>query len=163
MVSIAPVLQSFPLNTAVHKHQYPSSVKPVWQVALFLQRLCKQAFWERGKHRLVYFLKSTLRSVKTPKAVIKAGSACVHTSFKIDTLYWTKASVNLLDKELEISLLRRGSCYLTPVKKNTGVLEIESGSAGNFFPSVQSRRDCRRPLRRRETRDGFEKDGHTCQ
>ena len=42
-----PVSQWFPLKPAVHKQRYPLSVKPVWQVALFLQGFFAHAFYGR--------------------------------------------------------------------------------------------------------------------
>ena len=45
-----PFSQCFPSNPGGHKHRYPLSVNPDWQVALFSQReLLSQAFWRRQK------------------------------------------------------------------------------------------------------------------
>ena len=45
-----PISQRSPSNPGGHKHRYPLSVNPDWQVALFWQReLLSQAFWRRKK------------------------------------------------------------------------------------------------------------------
>ena len=47
---LVPVSQSSPLNPGGHKHRYPLSVNPDWQVALFWHwKLLSQAFWRRKK------------------------------------------------------------------------------------------------------------------
>ena len=46
---IIPFLQWQPVNPAVHKQRYPLPVKPVWQVALFLQEFFKHAFLDKEK------------------------------------------------------------------------------------------------------------------
>ena len=52
---LIPVSQSSPLNPGGHKHRYPLSVNPDWQVALFWHwKLLSQAFWRRKKKRKKY-------------------------------------------------------------------------------------------------------------
>ena len=47
---LLPISQRSPLNPGGHKHRYPLSVNPDWQVALFWQwELLSQAFWRRKK------------------------------------------------------------------------------------------------------------------
>ena len=46
----SPISQYSPLNPVVHIQRYPLSVKPVWQVALFSQRLFTHLFWDRKIH-----------------------------------------------------------------------------------------------------------------
>ena len=53
----SPISQYSPLNPAVHIQRYPLSVKPVWQVALFLQRFFTHLFWDGKIYeiRAIYF------------------------------------------------------------------------------------------------------------
>ena len=41
-----PTPQSWPVNPEVHRQRYLLSVKPDWQIALFLQGDIRQAFWK---------------------------------------------------------------------------------------------------------------------
>ena len=43
MLSALPVSQKSPVNPEAHRQRYPFIVKPVWQVAWFLQVLFKHA------------------------------------------------------------------------------------------------------------------------
>ena len=56
-IGVLPWSQFWPLNPAVHKQRNPFSVKPLWQVALFLQWFLTHALWSQKEETCITMMK----------------------------------------------------------------------------------------------------------